>query len=152
MLNGFLTILQLNSVSAAKQVFVYTDGSFPGLTSACSDTQASDAQASAWSFTVCGIDKQGNFFRIGHSMQQLLHSGPLVNLVPVSSSTTPELVAILYALIWIAASGCSVKTTIFSDSTVAIGHASQCTTPTSSIKVVEYIVTLVRHIHEARNS
>ena len=145
-----LNNLQINSVSLAKQIFIYTDGSLPELTPHSSDTQASNDQAPAWSFTVCGIDEQGNFFRIGHSMQQLIHSGPIVNLVPVTYSTTPELVAILYALIWIASSGSSVRTTIFSDSTVAIGHASQRTAPTASIQVVEYIVTLARRIQEVQ--
>ena len=85
-------------------------------------------------------------------MLQLVSSGVIANLVPVTSSTTPELVAIMYALIWIAASGCSVQTTIFPDSKIAIDHVCQRTAPTSSVKVVEYVVTLVKYIAEVQGT
>ena len=61
------------------------------------------------------------------------------------SSTKPELAAILYAVIWISVAKPTAPVTIFSDSKVAIDHARH-KTPTTCIRIVQYIVTLLQRL------
>ena len=130
--------LPIGNLSSAVQIAIYTDGSLPKII----NTEAS----SAWAFTTCGLGGDGGSYRIGHTMQQLVNSCILANLMLAVSSTMPELVAILYAVIWISAAKPTAPVTIFSDSMVAIDHACQKTAPTFCIRIVQYAVTLLQRL------
>ena len=130
--------LPIGHVSSAVQIAIYTDGSAPKI--------SNNETTSAWAFTACGLDGDGGSYRIGHTMQQLVNSAILANLMLAVSSTMPELVAILYAVIWISVIKPTAPVTIFSDSKVAIDHACQKTAPTTCIRIVQYIVTLMQRL------
>ena len=107
--------LPIGDVSSAAQIAVYTDGSLPKI----SNSDTSEA-TSAWAFTTCGLGGDGGFYRRGHSSQRLCNSGILANLAPTISSTMPELIAILYATIWISVAKPIAPVTIYSEPTTML--------------------------------
>jgi len=107
-----LTENEHGGLEEAVELRIYTDGTLP---------KNADHDKAAWSANVVSVNKQGNLNFLGSIWHSVTGSGKFVDKIQKLSSTTVELTAVLWTLVWATGANVHCPTTVHVDNQTAIG-------------------------------